>query len=70
MSGSGVEPDGGSRRSLAQRPPFERVNLAGLRHGAFSQRPAGPQAEAIAAEQLGREDCPLWLSEPSYSSAL
>jgi len=53
-----------------QRPPFQPGNLASVRHGAFSQRLTGPLAEQIAAEQLARDDCPLWLREPSYAAAV
>ena len=70
MTGSGVTPDGWQPAFPGQRPPFERGNLVGLRHGAFSQRLLAPLAEAIAQEQLERQDCPLWLKDPSYSRAL
>jgi hypothetical protein len=69
--GSGVAADGSwSPQFPGQRKPFERGHLASVRHGAFSQRLTGPLAEQIAAEQLAREDCPLWLRDASYASAV
>jgi hypothetical protein len=49
------------------RRSFDPGNLASVKHGAFSRRLTGPLAEQIAAEQLEREDCPLWLRDPSYA---
>lgn len=53
-----------------ERRPFQSANLATVRHGAFSRRLVAPLAEAIAGEQLAREDCALWLRDPSYVSAV
>lgn len=70
MAGSGVAPDGWQPAFPGQRPPFGSGNFASLRHGAFSHRLTGPFADSIAAEQLSRDDCPLWLQDPSYASAV
>jgi hypothetical protein len=71
VTGSGVAADGSWVPEFpGQRPPFQPGHLASVRHGAFSRRLTGPLAEQIAAEQLARPDCPLWLREPSYASAV
>jgi hypothetical protein len=71
VAGSGVAAGGRWVPEFAgQRQAFVPGNLASVRHGAFSQRLTAPLAESIAAEQLTRDDCPLWLRDPSYASAV
>lgn len=71
MTGSGVRAGGTWVAEFpGQRRPFEAGNLAAVRHGAFSKQLTGPLAEAIAAEQLARDDCPSYLRDPSYAAAV
>jgi hypothetical protein len=50
------------------RPPFERGNTAGQRHGAHSDRALDPIAREIRDELL--ESGPDYLAEPSYAPAV
>jgi len=52
----GYRPPSGVPASNYSWPPFEKGNLAGLRHGAYTPRRYGPVAERIVGELLDGAD--------------
>jgi hypothetical protein len=50
--------------------PFEPGNMAAVRSGAYSERALGPLAEEILAAHREDPAWPVYLSDPSYGSAL
>ncbi|MDQ3661720.1 MAG: hypothetical protein M3454_11810 [Actinomycetota bacterium] len=48
-------------------PPFEEGNLAGLRHGAYSERLVGADTEVILEQALASVP---WLAEPQYAASV